>query len=340
MKKLHDVLKAWVEQRQRIQEGFKKLTQLIANEQFTPDLSFTDNAVPPGLNASLRGYVLVPASYKFPQDEKWGTPVSALVYLLTPRDNLKFVYPVVSVESCRLTRSVGERFYLKLDDAMKGYNAIVAGEKENPDEVYTAEQMIKKLNDSIELVQKDLNELSIRPTLKQQLESTTLTRILNHASSNSIKNIEGLATGALKQSLYDMFDLEPNVPKALADVAWVVLPDEFTEWEGAAVVGAKFKLSGIVPDPSRFICLMTTPDKNVVWNKDNDVTITRSDDERYFLDFITLDVAFKAARDEGLQVHEVDYKHGGRTLEEIVQYYKQLEQESTYTYTSSPTDAV
>lgn len=145
---------------------------------------------------------------------------------------------------------------------------------------------------------------------------------------------------------YDSFDLERNVPLALAGNPNVILP-EITGgvWlVNHQVMVGTYKTPYPGTNPKRYQAFVVTPKENIVPHypitSAEDVEVRRSDDERYFTSLKDTITCYVEANKRGLPVHEIAAEFNGRTAQEMIDYFKPFDAEPRGTFPIFPSDSV
>lgn len=143
---------------------------------------------------------------------------------------------------------------------------------------------------------------------------------------------------------YDSFDIEMNVPLGLAGNPHVVLPKANPVWfvTSEVMLGTyKTPYPGI--NPKRFQAFVVTPKENLVPHypitSAGDLELRRSDDERYFTSISDTINCYHESEKRGLPVHEIAAEFGGRTAQEMIDYFKPFDEEPRDTFPIFPSDS-
>lgn len=143
---------------------------------------------------------------------------------------------------------------------------------------------------------------------------------------------------------YDSFDIEMNVPLALAGNPNVVLPDTEPTWfVNSKVMLATYKTPYPGTNPKRYQAFVLTPKENLVPHypigSSNDMELRRSDDERYFTSLKDMIHCYQKAERLGLTVMEIAPEFDGRTAQEMIDYFKPFDEEPRDTFPKFPSDS-
>lgn len=143
---------------------------------------------------------------------------------------------------------------------------------------------------------------------------------------------------------YDSFDIEVNVPLALAGNPNVVLPDTRPEWiVDSNIFLATYKTPYPGTNPKRFQAFMVTTKENLIPHypiaSAGDLDLRRSDEERYFTSLNDTITCYLEARKRGVQVYEIAAEFNGRTAQEMIDYFKPFDEEPRGTFPKFPSDS-
>lgn len=143
---------------------------------------------------------------------------------------------------------------------------------------------------------------------------------------------------------YDSFDVEMNVPLALAGNPNVVLPDTRPTWiVDSNIFLATYKTPYPGTNPKRFQAFMVTTKENLIPHYPiasvADLDLRRSDEERYFTSLNDTITCYLEAKKRGVQVFEIATEFNGRTAQEMIDYFKPFDEEPRDTFPKFPSDS-
>lgn len=143
---------------------------------------------------------------------------------------------------------------------------------------------------------------------------------------------------------YDSFDVEMNVPLALAGNPNVVLPDTRPTWiVDSNIFLATYKTPYPGTNPKRFQAFMVTTKENLIPHypiaSAGDLDLRRSDEERYFTSLNDTITCYLEARKRGVEVFEIAAEFNGRTAQEMIDYFKPFDEEPRDTFPKFPSDS-
>ena len=143
---------------------------------------------------------------------------------------------------------------------------------------------------------------------------------------------------------YDSFDVEMNVPLALAGNPNVVLPDTRQTWiVDSNIFLATYKTPYPGTNPNRFQAFMVTTKANLIPHYPiasvADLDLRRSDEERYFTSLNDTITCYLEARKRGVEVFEIAAEFNGRTAQEMIDYFKPFDEEPRDTFPKFPSDS-
>lgn len=149
---------------------------------------------------------------------------------------------------------------------------------------------------------------------------------------------------AVEYKPYDSFDIEMNVPLALAGNPNVVIPDTEPTWfENSKVMIATYKTPYPGTNPKRYQAFVLTPKENFVphypISTSGDLEVRRSDNERYFTSLSDMIHCYQKAERLGLSVMEIAHEFDGRTAQEMIDYFKPFDEEPRGTFPKFPSDS-
>ena len=142
----------------------------------------------------------------------------------------------------------------------------------------------------------------------------------------------------------DSFDIELNVPLALAGNPNLVLPvvEEGTWFDRCQLVMATYRTPYPGSLPKRYQAFVLSPKENLVTNypvtSENDVKFIRSDDERYFTSLKDTVNCYKESCVRNVPVHDIAGEFGGRTAQEMIDYFKSFDVEPRNSFPTFPSD--
>lgn len=144
--------------------------------------------------------------------------------------------------------------------------------------------------------------------------------------------------------LLEAFEIELNVPLALSNNPNVVIPDDapqMVNFDGYVLGIATYKTPYPGQNPKRFQAFVLTPVVNLSTNypifSADDVTLNRSDDERYFMSMAKMIECYLNTGRLSAPVYEIADKYEGRTAQEMIDYFKPYEsQQLSITPTFTP----
>jgi len=149
-----------------------------------------------------------------------------------------------------------------------------------------------------------------------------------------------------KYKPYDSFDIEMNVPLALAGNPNVSIPDVSfgTDWiVNSNLFLATYKTPYPGANPKRFQAFVLTPKENLIPHypiaSSADVDLRRSDEERYFTSLNDTITCYLEAKKRGVQVYEIAAEFNGRTAQEMIDYFKPFDEEPRSTFPKFPSDS-
>jgi hypothetical protein len=143
---------------------------------------------------------------------------------------------------------------------------------------------------------------------------------------------------------HQAFEIELNVPLALSNNPNVVIPDNappMVDFDGYILGVATYRTPYPGQNPKRFQAFVLTPAVNLTPNypilSGNDVTLNRSDDERYFMSMAKMIECYLNTTRLSAPVYEIADKYEGRTAQEMIDYFKPYEsQQLSITPTFTP----
>lgn len=145
---------------------------------------------------------------------------------------------------------------------------------------------------------------------------------------------------------YDSFDIEMNVPLALAGNPNVVIPDVSfgTDWiVNYNLFLATYKTPYPGANPKRFQAFVLTPKENLIPHypiaSAGDLDLRRSYEERYFTSLNDTITCYLEAKKRGVQVYEIAAEFNGRTAQEMIDYFKPFDEEPRGTFPKFPSDS-
>ena len=145
---------------------------------------------------------------------------------------------------------------------------------------------------------------------------------------------------------YDSFDIEMNVPLALAGNPNVVIPDVSfgADWiVSSNLFLATYKTPYPGTNPKRFQAFVLTPKENLIPHypiaSAADLDLRRSDEERYFTSLNDTITCYLEAKKRSVQVHEIAGEFNGRTAQEMIDYFKPFDKEPRGTFPKFPSDS-
>lgn len=143
---------------------------------------------------------------------------------------------------------------------------------------------------------------------------------------------------------YDSFDIEMNVPLALAGNPNVVIPDLEAGWiVSSNLFLATYKTPYPGINPKRFQAFVLSPKENLIPHypiaSAGDLDLRRSDEERYFTSLNDTITCYLEAGKRGVQVFEIAAEFNGRTAQEMIDYFKPFDEEPRGTFPKFPSDS-
>jgi hypothetical protein len=143
---------------------------------------------------------------------------------------------------------------------------------------------------------------------------------------------------------YDSFDIEQNVPLALAGNPNVIIPDLEAGWiVDSNIFLATYKTPYPGTNPKRFQAFVLSPKANLIPHYPiasvGDLDLRRSDEERYFTSLNDTITCYLEAKKRGVQVFEIAAEFNGRTAQEMIDYFKPFDEEPRNTFPKFPSDS-
>lgn len=143
---------------------------------------------------------------------------------------------------------------------------------------------------------------------------------------------------------YDSFDIEQNVPLALAGNPNVIIPDLEAGWiVSSNLFLATYKTPYPGTNPKRFQAFVLSPKENLIPHypiaSAGDLDLRRSDEERYFTSLNDTITCYLEAKKRGVEVFEIAAEFNGRTAQEMIDYFKPFDEEPRGTFPKFPSDS-
>jgi len=142
---------------------------------------------------------------------------------------------------------------------------------------------------------------------------------------------------------HEAFDLEWNVPLALAGNPWVHLQEDWClDFKRYLLAVATYKTPHPEANPKRYQAFVLTPAEHMsvtypVASLDS-VSVNRSEDERYFTSMQSMIACCLESERRDVLISEIAAEFDGRTAQEMIDYFKPFDVEPRNCFPAFPSD--